>query len=128
MVKDRQPRSPARFTNPPSTTRIGLESTRLLAPLRSVPETDVSATPSGPRALRSGSAEMKLVLCLLLAVQQPASFRGERVAVQSSLGRCARQLVHPVLRTRRLIPPLGVSVKDEIDIPGRSRLAESKNL
>ncbi len=61
------------------------------------------------------------------AVHQPANSQGERVAVESSLAGCARQLMHPVLRSRRLILPLGIAVEEKIHIPGRLRLAELKN-
>ncbi len=47
-------------------------------------------------------------------------------ADQSLSGR-ARQLVHPALRRRRHILPLSVAVEDEIDVPGRSSIAEAKN-
>ena len=61
-------------------------------------------------------------------VQQLADFCGETIPIQTSLGGRKRQLVHPALRSGRLILPLCVAIEEEIHVPGRSRVGQPKDM
>src|SRR5437867_13389271 len=81
----------------------------------------------GPEGSMKCSIPARLPFALLAVVQQLADFCGETIPIQTSLTRCKRQLVHPALRSGRLILPLGIAAAEEIHVPGWSRIRQRKN-
>lgn len=81
----------------------------------------------GPEGSMKCSIPARLTFALLAVVEQLADFCGETIPIQTSLGGRKRQLVHPALRSGRLILPLGIAIEEEIHVPGRPGVGQPKN-